>query len=94
MPPLSIKRPANRKNFQKAKLFSPGRLTLSLRRHAAALIRRRGAPPPAFTANAQGHQNPVAPNPNSPGACHVRHTTTTEPITLQAFVPAELPDRR
>ena len=77
MPPLSIKRPANRKNFQTAKLFSPGRLTLSLRRHAAALIRWRGAPPPAFTANASQAPASARGSPAGKDPTHER-----DPLTI------------
>ena len=67
MPPLSIKRPANRKNFQKAKLFSPGRLTLSLGRHAAALIRRRGSPAARLHGECKPRRPRCQPAPITPG---------------------------
>ena len=48
----SASRAPQTEKLSESETFSPGPLTLSLRRHAAALVRWRGAPPPALTADA------------------------------------------
>jgi len=61
--PQTEKLPAALRAASLVRNFSPGRLTLSLRRHAAALMRAAAAPPPALTANARSHRKPAARTP-------------------------------